>query len=142
MKSFVILVHIKVCVKQPLSKRQKIGFQDHLWLNAGQKYCRMLQGEHCAILLTFIKLSFVIKIFVVAVVFVFNVPPTAKVIWRQAHGLVSSNRLVKPGIEPATPGLQGKLFIHYTTAAPLRSLFCLFLSGRFTLVLLYLIKKF
>ena len=34
------------------------------------------------------------------------------------HGLVSSNRLVKPGIEPATPGLQGKWFIHYTTVAP------------------------
>ena len=31
---------------------------------------------------------------------------------------VSSDRLVKPGIEPATPGLQGKRFIHYTTAAP------------------------
>ena len=31
---------------------------------------------------------------------------------------VSSNRLVKPGIKPATPGLQGKRFIHYTTAAP------------------------
>ena len=30
---------------------------------------------------------------------------------------VSSDRLVKPGIEPATPGLQGKRFIHYTTAA-------------------------
>ena len=30
---------------------------------------------------------------------------------------VSSDRLVKPGIEPETPGLQGKLFIHYTTAA-------------------------
>ena len=33
-------------------------------LNAGQKYCRMLQREHSAILLTFIKLPFVIKIFV------------------------------------------------------------------------------
>ena len=31
---------------------------------------------------------------------------------------VSSDRLVKPGIEPATPGLQGKRFIHYTTVAP------------------------
>ena len=31
---------------------------------------------------------------------------------------VSSDRLVKPGIEPAIPGLQGKRFIHYTTAAP------------------------
>ena len=27
----------------PLSKRLKIGFQDPLSLNAGQKYCRMLQ---------------------------------------------------------------------------------------------------
>ena len=31
---------------------------------------------------------------------------------------ISYDRLVKPGIEPATPGLQGKLFYHYTTAAP------------------------
>ena len=53
----------KTCVKQPLSKRQKIGFQDQLSLNAGQKYCRMLQGEHSAILLTCIKLPFVIKIY-------------------------------------------------------------------------------
>ena len=56
----------KTCVKQTLSKRQKNGFQDQLSLNAGQKYCRMLQGEHSAILLTFIKLSFVIKIFVLS----------------------------------------------------------------------------
>ena len=32
-----------------------------LSLNAGQKYCRMLQGEHSAILLTFIKLSFLLR---------------------------------------------------------------------------------
>ena len=44
------------------SQRQKIGFQDQLSLNAGQKYCRMLQGEHSAIVLTFIKLPFLIKI--------------------------------------------------------------------------------
>ena len=31
---------------------------------------------------------------------------------------VSSDSLVKPGIEPVTPGLQGDWFIHYTTAAP------------------------
>ena len=31
---------------------------------------------------------------------------------------VSSHRLVKRGIEPETPGLQGRRFIHYTTAAP------------------------
>ena len=33
-------------------------------LNADQKYCRKLKWEHSAILLTFIKLPFVIKIFV------------------------------------------------------------------------------
>ena len=31
---------------------------------------------------------------------------------------VSSDRLVEPRIEPATPGLQGKWLIHYNTAAP------------------------
>ena len=51
----------KTCVKRPLSKRQKNGFQDWLLLNAGQKYCRMLQREHSAILLTFIRLPIVIK---------------------------------------------------------------------------------
>ena len=48
-------------------RRQKIGFQDRLLLNAGQKYCRMLQTEHSAILLTFIKLLHVIKIFVLSI---------------------------------------------------------------------------
>ena len=52
------------CVKRPFSKMPKIGFQDHLSLNADQKHCRMLQGEHSAILSTFInKLPIVIKIF-------------------------------------------------------------------------------
>ena len=55
------------CVKRPLLKRPKIGFQDQLSLNAGQKYCRMLQREHSAILSTFIKLPFVIKIFVLSI---------------------------------------------------------------------------
>ena len=31
---------------------------------------------------------------------------------------VLSDRLVKPEIEPVIPGLQGKGFIHFTTAAP------------------------
>ena len=60
--------------------RPQIGFEDQLSLNAGQKYCRMLQGEHSAILSTFIKqgehsaihlifinLPFVIKIVVVCI---------------------------------------------------------------------------
>ena len=37
------LIYSKSCVKRPLSKRPKIGFQDRLSLNVGQKYCRMLQ---------------------------------------------------------------------------------------------------
>ena len=48
-------IYSKTCLKGPLKKRPKISFQDRLSLNAGQKYCRMLQGEHSAILMTFIK---------------------------------------------------------------------------------------
>ena len=60
-------IYSKSSVKRPLSKIPKIGFQDQLLFNAGQKYCRMLQGEHSAILYTFIKLPFVIKIFVLSI---------------------------------------------------------------------------
>ena len=60
-------MYSKTCVKRPLSKRPQIGFQDELLLNAGQKYCRMLQWEHSALLSTFIKLPFVIKIFVLSI---------------------------------------------------------------------------
>ena len=56
---------VETHVKWPLSK--KIGFQDQLSLNAGQKYCRMLQWEHSAILLTFIKLPFAIKLFFLSI---------------------------------------------------------------------------
>ena len=66
----------KTCLKRPLSKRPKIGFQDQLSLNAVQKYCRMLEGEHIAecsnwriLLSTFIKVPFVIKIFVLFYLF-------------------------------------------------------------------------
>ena len=61
------LTYSKTCVKGPLLKSPKIGFQDQLSLNAGQKYCRTLKWEHSAILLTFIELSFVIKIFVLSI---------------------------------------------------------------------------
>ena len=62
------MYYSKTCVKQTLSKRPKIGFQDQILLNAGQKYCRMLQRELSVILLTFIKLPFVIKIFVLSII--------------------------------------------------------------------------
>ena len=61
------MCYSKTCLKRPLKKRPRIGFQDRLSLNAGEKYCRMLQGEHFAILSTFIKLPFVIKIFVLSI---------------------------------------------------------------------------
>ena len=57
----------KTCLKWALKKKTKIGFQDRLSLNAGQTYCRMLQGEHSAIFSTFIKLPFVINIFVLSI---------------------------------------------------------------------------
>ena len=60
-------VYSKTCVKWPLPKRQKLGLQDQLSINEGQKYCRMLPLEHSAILLTFIKLPFVIKIFALSI---------------------------------------------------------------------------
>ena len=62
-----VLLYSKTCVKRLLSKRSQIGFQDQLSLNAGKMYCRMLQAEHSAILLTFIKLSIVIKTFVLSI---------------------------------------------------------------------------
>ena len=60
-------LYSKTSVKLALSKRPKIGFQYQLLLNAGQKYCRMLQGEHSAMLWTFSKLPFVIKILVLSI---------------------------------------------------------------------------
>ena len=47
------------CVKWLLSKRPKIGFQDSLSLNAGQKYC--------SITFDLIRLPFVMKIFVLSI---------------------------------------------------------------------------
>ena len=48
-------------------KKTKNWFQDQLSLNAGQKYCRVLQREHSAILLTFIYLPYVIKILILSI---------------------------------------------------------------------------
>ena len=47
-------------------KEDQNGFQHRILFNAGQKYYRMLQGEHSAIFLTFIKLPFAIKTFVLS----------------------------------------------------------------------------
>ena len=61
------IMHLDTCTERPLSKRPKVDFQDQLSLNAGQKYCRMLQWEHSAILSTFIKLPFILKILVLSI---------------------------------------------------------------------------
>ena len=61
------LKYSKTCLKRPLKKNTKIGFQDSLSLNTGQKYCKMLQGEHSAILSTFTKVPLVINILVLSI---------------------------------------------------------------------------
>ena len=61
---FIYLNTVKPVLSGHSKRIPNIDFQDRLSLNAGQKYCRMLQeiilqsGEHSAILLTFIKLPF------------------------------------------------------------------------------------
>ena len=63
-----IYILTNICrIHKPLSKRPKIRFQYQLSLNAGQKYCRMLEAEHSAILSTFITLPFVIKTYVLSI---------------------------------------------------------------------------
>ena len=57
---------VKPVLSGHLKKKTKIVFLVWLSLNAGQKYSRMLQREHSAILLTFIERQFVIKIFLLS----------------------------------------------------------------------------
>ena len=68
-KSVVKILQQNLCKTATLKKTKNwfSKFQYKLLLNAGQKYCRMLQREHSAILSTFIKLPVVIKIFVVSI---------------------------------------------------------------------------
>ena len=56
-------LHENLCKTATLQKTENC-FQDQLSINADQKYCRMLPLEHSAIILTFIKLPFVIKVFI------------------------------------------------------------------------------
>ena len=63
-----IIIYSKTCQNGHSQKDQKFGFQYQISLNAGQKYCRMLQGEHSAMLSTYIMLPFVIKIFVFSII--------------------------------------------------------------------------
>ena len=65
------MAYNKTCLKQPLKRGPKFGFQDRLLLTAGQKYCSMLPLEHSAILSTCIKRTSVFKTFVL---FIFEWP--------------------------------------------------------------------
>ena len=60
----IAVMYSKTCLKQPLKRTPKLGFQYQLSLNAGQKYCR--KEEHSAILSTNIKLPFSIKTLVLS----------------------------------------------------------------------------
>ena len=68
------IVHLLLKVKLSLQNDQRWLLllsvfskkEDQLSLNAGQKYCRTLQEEHSTILLTFMKLPFDIKVFVLS----------------------------------------------------------------------------
>ena len=70
----------KTCLKWPFKMKTKNLFQDRLSLHEGRRYCRMLHGSilqyfgssllqnaPSAILSIFIKLPFVIKIFVLSI---------------------------------------------------------------------------
>ena len=70
--------------------KTKIVFEDQFLLNAGQKYCRMLQGEHSAILLTFIKLPFAIEIFVLSILS----GRLRQVLLYSNHGIINLQRLI------------------------------------------------
>ena len=61
------LITVKLVLSGHSKRRPKIGFHNLFLLNAGHNYCRMLQGEHSAILSTIIKLPFFIKIFVLSI---------------------------------------------------------------------------
>ena len=50
-----------------LKKTEKLVFKTNYRLMQVKNICRMLQGEHSEMLSTFIKLPFVIKIFVLSI---------------------------------------------------------------------------
>ena len=57
----------KTCLKRPLKKKTKIGFQARLLLICRSKVLQNAPREHSAILSAFIKLPFVFKIFVLSI---------------------------------------------------------------------------
>ena len=61
------IVSVKLVLSGHSKQKTKFGFHYRLSLNAGQNYCRTLQGEHSAILMTIIKLTFSKKTFLMSI---------------------------------------------------------------------------
>ena len=57
-------IYSKTCLNHPLKNKIKNWFSRLIITYCRSKYCGMFQGEHSAILLTYIKLPFVFKAFV------------------------------------------------------------------------------
>ena len=79
----------KTCLKRPLKKMTKIGFQDGLWLNAGQKYC-ILQYFHPSL---GYHLSLLKKIFVI--------PPANFVCRGYTVFTLSVRASIRPSVRPS-----------------------------------------
>ena len=60
------MISVKPVLSSHSQRRPKIGFEDRLSLNAGQRL-QKAPREHSAILSTFIKLPFVFKTFVLSI---------------------------------------------------------------------------
>ena len=63
----MLLVYTVIHSEAATQREEQNWFSRPNLAYAGQKYCRMLQGEHSAILSNFIKLPFVIKVFVLSI---------------------------------------------------------------------------
>ena len=61
------IIYSKTCIKRPLSKDQKLVFKTNYLLMQVKSIAGYSKGERSAILLTFIKLPFVFKIFVLSI---------------------------------------------------------------------------
>ena len=61
------LIYSKPVLSDHSKRRPKLVSNTRFPLNACQKYCRLLQGEHSAILLTFITLPFAKNIYFLSI---------------------------------------------------------------------------
>ena len=61
------VTYSKTCLKGPLKRRQKLFFKTDYRLMVVKSIAECSNGEHSALLLTFIKLPFAIKTFVLSI---------------------------------------------------------------------------